>query len=264
MFRQISDLKNYVLAARDGEIGRCKDFLFDDRTWVVRYMVADTRKWLPGRKVLISPVSLGTPNWDKSLFPVNLTKKQVEESPPLEEDQPVSQRYEETFLSYYHYPYYWAEPLGYQAVPTPGVIPVTREERPEEQKIPERAVHLHSAGEVTGYYIQAKDEEIGHVEEFLLDDSAWAIRYIVVDTTNWLPGRKVLVATDWFQDVSWPQRKVYVDLARQEIKESPEYRPGMMNRDYEEKLFRHFNARPYWEARPQGDVLKRGTRMPPD
>lgn len=269
MYRQISELRNYVLEATDGELGRCKDFLFDDRSWTIRYMVADTRKWLPGRKVLISPVSLGTPDWGRSRFPVNLTQEQVKESPPLEEDQPVSQHYEQRLLSYYHYPYYWAGPLawGYQAMPSPVVGPVKREvsKQPEEPEIPERTAHLRSAHEVKGYHLQAQDDEIGHVEDFLVDDQTWRIRYIIVDTSNWLPGRKVLVATDWFQDVSWHQRHVYVDLTRREVKESPEYREGVMDRSYEERLFGHYGARPYWKGRSPEEVLKEGTtRLPPD
>jgi hypothetical protein len=269
MFRRISDLKNYVLEARDGDLGRCKDFLFYDRSWTIRYMVADTRKWLPGRKVLISPISLGTPEWERSRFPVKLTQQQVQESPRLEEDQPVSQHYEQRLLSYYRYPYYWAGPLawGYQAMPPPVESPVKREvsRQPEEAKIPERAAHLRSAHEVKGYHLQAQDDDIGHVEDFLVDDQTWRIHYLIVDTSNWLPGRKVLVATDWFQGVNWPQREVYVELTRREVEESPEYRSGRINRGYEEELFGHYGARPYWRGRSEEEVLKKGiTRLPPD
>ena len=97
MLRNVSTILNFVLLAEDGEIGRCKDFLFDDEKWAIRYMVADTRKWLPGRKVLISPMSLGAVDWSTRLFQVELTRRQVEDSPPLEEDAPVSRQYEMMF-----------------------------------------------------------------------------------------------------------------------------------------------------------------------
>jgi hypothetical protein len=269
MLRQISELKNYVLEAKDGELGRCKDFLFDDRSWTVRYMVADTHKWLPGRKVLISPVSLDMPKWDSSRFPVKLTQQQVKESPPLEDEQPVSQRYEQRLLTYYHYPYYWQGHLawGYHAIPSSVVNSAPRQvlDPSAQPEIPEDAAHLRSAREVDGYYVQAKDENIGQVEDFLVDDSSWHIRYVIVDTSNWLAGRRVLVATNWFHDVNWPQRQVYVELTRQEVKKGPEYRKGRMDRGYEEELFRHYKARPYWKGRSQEEVLEKGiTRLSPD
>ena len=94
MLRNVSIILNFSLLAEDGEIGRCKDFLFDDEKWAIRYMVADTRKWLPGRKVLISPISLGAVDWSTRLFQVELTRRQVEDSPLLDEDAPVSRQYE--------------------------------------------------------------------------------------------------------------------------------------------------------------------------
>jgi stress response protein YsnF len=266
MLRQITELRNYVLEAEDGELGRCKDFLFDSRSWTARYMVADTRKWLPGRKVLIPPVSLGAPQWKNSRFPVKLTRRQVEESPSLEEDLPVSRRYEEQLLAYYHHPYYWIGPMtwGYHRMPPP-VAAQSRSEGPVQDEISDSEAHLRSAAEVEGYRIQASDDGIGHVEDFLIDDSDWRIRYVVVDTVNWLPGRKVLVATEWFQDVSWPKQEIRVDLTRKQVKESPEFKPGAADRRYEETLFGHYRARPYWEARSQAGILKQGkTRLPPD
>ena len=58
-------------------------------------------------------------------------------------------------------------------------------------------VHLRSANKVTGYRIGATDGDIGHVEDFIIDDETWEIRYMVVDTQNWWPGKKVLVAPQW-------------------------------------------------------------------
>jgi len=190
---------------------------------------------------------------------------QVKESPPIEEDQPVSRRHEQRLLSHYHY-HYWTGPLtwGHHHIPSLAAVP-NKSVAPEPEKIPEKAAHLRSAGEVDGYSVQAKDDGIGHVEDFLVDDADWRLRYVIVDTVNWLPGRKVLVATGWFKDVSWAKREVRVDLTRAQVKDSPEFRPGTMNRRYEEQLFRHFGAEPYWEAQSQEDVLKVGaTRLPPD
>ena len=56
MLRKMKDLKGFSIGARDGDIGEANDFIFDDKNWTVRYLVADTNRWLPGRKVLISPI----------------------------------------------------------------------------------------------------------------------------------------------------------------------------------------------------------------
>ena len=63
--------------------------------------------------------------------------------------------------------------------------------------------HLRSSAAVTGYHIQATDGDIGHVEDFLLDDRSWTIRFMVVDTTNWWAGEKVLIAPAWIERVDW-------------------------------------------------------------
>ena len=86
------------------------------------------------------------------------------------------------------------------------------------------------------------DGEIGHVEDFIIDDETWAIRYLIVDTHNWWPGKKVLVSPQWIERVSWGERKVFVNLSREAIKQSPEYTDeSLLTRDYEIGLHRHYN-----------------------
>ena len=240
MLRSVNELYNYVLEAKDGDIGRCKDFLFDDELWTIRYMVADTGKWLPGRKVLISPVSLGPPislspqNLPRDLFPVKLTREKIKNSPSLDSDAPVSRQYESQWLSYYGFPYYW----GGDADENDSHFRFTAKGDP----------HLRSATEVMGYHIQAKDDEIGHVEDFLLDDETWIIHYMVVDTRNWLPGRKVLVTPAWIDSVDWGRKNVSVDLTREQVKNSPKYDPSIpVTREYEEGVYEFYDRPKYWE-----------------
>jgi hypothetical protein len=107
--------------------------------------------------------------------------------------------------------------------------------------------HLRSTEAVTGYHIEAADGEIGHVDGFVVDDEAWAIRYIEVATRNWLPGKKVLVSPAWIERVSWTDSAVYTALSREAIKEGPEYiesRP--ITREYENRLHLHYGRPPYW------------------
>jgi len=248
MLRSLSATENYVLSAKDGDIGRCKDFLFDDDFWTIRYMVADTGKWLPGRKVLISPISLGEPDWLQRRFSVSLTKEQIENSPPLDEHAPVSRRYEKRYFGYYYWPYYWTGGDIWGAAPYPPAVPVEYpEELEEEEKDPEKS-HLRSVKEVTGYDIQATDGRIGHVEDFIVDDETWTVRYMVVDTRKWLPGRKVLVSPEWIERIAWGEHTVSVDLSTEEIKQSPEYDPAEpVNREYELRLYDFYGRPTYWK-----------------
>jgi hypothetical protein len=251
MLRSLNEMINYQLSATNGEIGKCKDFLFDDEHWTIRYMVADTGRWLLGRKVLISPISIGEPDWRYQRFPVNLTKEQIENSPALDEHAPVSRQYERKYNNYYYWPYYWGGEYAWGPGPYPPPTPAFRMAEPvkdlEDEENPEEN-HLRSVKEVDGYHIQASDGDIGHVEDYIVQDKTWTIRYMVVDTRNWLPGRKVLVAPKWIESVDWVNRKVEVNLSTKEIKNSPEYDPSLpVNREYETRLYDFYGRPVYWE-----------------
>ena len=106
--------------------------------------------------------------------------------------------------------------------------------------------HLRSTREVTGYYIEASDGDIGHVEDFVVDDQTWSIRYVAVDTRNWLPGKKVVISPDWLQSINWSESKIRVDASRQAIENAPEYNEDELNRDYESRLYSHYRREGYW------------------
>jgi hypothetical protein len=108
--------------------------------------------------------------------------------------------------------------------------------------------HLRSTHDVTGHHIQARDGEIGHVDDFIIDDETWTIRYLVIDTRNWWPGKMVLVSPRWIDSIDWGQSKVFVNLHRDAIKQSPEYTEGsLITRDYEAGLHQHYNRLGYWD-----------------
>ncbi|MFZ0243505.1 MAG: PRC-barrel domain-containing protein [Desulfobacterales bacterium] len=256
MLHSLSDIRRSVLEAKDGEIGRCHDFLFDDRHWTIRYMVADTHKWLPGRKVLVSPISVGSPDWQGARLPVQLTREQIKQGPDLAEDQPVSRQYESLYFDYYNWPYYWMGPYPWGTHPEPQLLYVDQQVRRErEMELEHSDSHLRSAKEVEGYHIQATDGDIGHVEDFLADDRSWTIRYLVVDTRNWLPGRKVLIAADWFEEVRWADRTVTVGLRQGQVKESPVYHQGEpVDRGYERIVYNFYGLPPYWRPKMDNDA----------
>lgn len=252
MLRSLDEIRGYTLAARDGEFGRCKDFLFDDRSWVVRYMVADTGKWLPGRKVLLSPIFFGAVRWRDRHVAIDLTAKEIEEAPPLVEHAPVSRQHEKVYFDYYQFPYYWAGTDFWGSYPTPQLLGSATERAAAEdagESVDEEDRYLRSAREVEGYRIRAADGEIGHVEDFILDDETWRIRYLVVDTRNWLPGgKKVLVSPDWVEAVDWVEGSVSVPLDVDSVKNSPEFDPrAPVNREYEATLYDFYGRPYYWE-----------------
>lgn len=249
MLRSLKEIRGYVLGAQDGEIGRCSDFLFDDRDWTVRYVVADTRMWLPGRKVLISPISIGNADASSQTLSVGLTRAQIKDAPPLDEDAPVSRRYEIVFNKYYDWAGYWGGPSVWGPHLYPRLLTRAREEIHRDMEEIEDNITLRSAREVMGYDIQATDDSIGHVEDYVVDIETWIIRYLVIDTRNWLPGgKKVLISPAWAEDVEWRRHRVMVSLTRAHVERSPEFDPSLpVNRKYEVTLYDYYGRPYYWQ-----------------
>ena len=247
MLKSITHLQGITIQATDGDIGKVDQFYFDDETWAIRYLVVNTSRWLDGRLVLISPIALTQRYWESKRLDVALTKKQIEDSPPIDTHKPVSRQHEAMFLGYYGYPYYWVGP-NYPAGLAAQREAVTEAEASQGRAGKESAdSHLRSTNEVTGYYIEATDGEIGHVKDFIVDDETWAIRYLEVATRNWWPGKKVLVSPAWIDNVSWPYSKVYVDLSRESIKNGPEWgESDTVTREYENRLHNYYARSPYW------------------
>jgi len=251
MLRSLKSLRRYRIAARDGEIGEIYDFFFDEELWTVRYLVVDNGRWLPGRKVLLSPHVIGQPVPDASNVPVDMTREQVESSPEIDTDKPVSRQREIELYQHYGWSPYWsgagmgAVPMGPVAAPPLAAIPEPTGGTEEKQK---GDPHLRSTQEVAGYHIQASDGSIGHVEDFVVDDVTWDLRYLVVDTRNWLPGRKVLISPQWIvAPISWAESTVNVILTREQVKESPVFDPAApVNREYEARLYDYYGRPSYW------------------
>ena len=243
MLRSVKELHDYAVRALDGDIGSVYALLFDDQTWEIRYLVCDVGVWLPGRRVLLVPAVLEQPHYDTQMIPVGLTKEQVENSPDIDTDMPVERQYEIVLHRYYNWPAYWGalEPVGAVSPPLPAMAMGEMEDEPGGDP------HLRSTREVIGYYIQAQDGDIGHVEDFIVDDEGWVVRYMIIDTRNWWPGKKVLVAPSWITDIRWGEAQVQVDMTRDQVKNSPEFDPAAsVNRVYEERLFDYYGRPKYW------------------
>jgi hypothetical protein len=245
MLSNAKTLKGYRLNSLNGEIGKVKEFYFDDRHWTIRYLVADTGNWLTGRQVLISPYALVAVRTEEQHITIDLTKKQIENSPSLNADKPVSRQFEESYSGYYGYPMYWSGLNLWGLYPYVVRDPAQwKHPTPGEKKWD---AHLRSTHAVAGYHIQAADGEIGHIEDFVIDDETWAIRYLIIATLNWWPGKQVLVSPQWIERVSWEESKVFVNLSRETIKQSPAYEwSSPITRGYETRLHQHYEREGYW------------------
>lgn len=248
MLRLLEPLLGYEIEATDGEIGRVHDILFDDRSWKVRYLVVDTGKWLSGRRVLISTEVVKTPNWSSERVPVELTKKQIEESPDVDTKVPNVAYPLEGLVGLHAY-YGWAPWWGAEWVPSP--IPPAGPGLGEtsDQAAKRGDPHLRGVREVVDYRIAAKDGDIGHVEDFIAELDDWVIRYLVIDTRNWIPGRKVLSAPNWVEDISWADRHVRMGMTKKQIEDSPKFDPSKpINREYELRLYDYYGRPVYWAS----------------
>jgi hypothetical protein len=259
MLRNMKDMEDYTIGATDGVIGRVKDFYFDDDAWVIRYLVVDAGEGR--RKVLISPISIGQPNWSEKILPVALTRTQVAHSPDIDidTDKPVSRQQEMGYLGYYGYGSYWGGGGLWGAGIYPDVLQAglqNRGTRTDKSAGHAGAVvgqdqhddpHLRSGNAIMRYYVHASDGDMGHVEGFLVDEKSWAIRYLIVNTSNWWLGHKVLIAPQWIDHVDWLESTVSVGLTREAIKRSPPYdaaRP--LDREQEVGIHTHYGRTGYW------------------
>ena len=248
MLRSLKELEEYRVAATDGDVGRVVNFLFDDQRWAIRHLVVATGGFFSERKVLISPISFREVDWATHLFHLALTRDSIRNSPLIDADRPVSRQREQEYYQYYRYPHYW----GYMGVWGTGYYPsvlasAQSDARPEHADRDSGDVHLRSVKDVCGYHVQGSDDAVGFVDDFLFDDETWEVRYLVVDTSHWWWGHRVLVAPRWASDVSWAQRKVFLNLSREAIKGSPSWDPtSVVRREYEARVHDYYGLRGYW------------------
>lgn len=273
MLRELKQMEKFKIGATDGDIGSVKDFYFDDDAWVIRYVVVETGDWLLSRKVLVFAHAIEHPDWENKILPTTVCLDQIRNSPDIDTKKPVSRQHEIRYLEYYGYPYYWD---GLDMFPSSGMpdmyLPRAVRSDGERTAIKKASVahekklraehrnddpHLRSCEAVTGYYIHAIDGEIGHVHGYLIDEGSWAIRYVIVDTSNWWLGHKVVIAPEWFQDIDWAQKKVSVDLLRHSVEHSPSYSETIQfDRQQEAALYAHYKRVGYW---PAEDVVEQAT-----
>lgn len=231
MLRHTKDIRGFKLDASDGELGKVKEFLIDDLVWRVRYLIADTGRWIPGRLVLISPTSLGVADEKSKTITVNLAKDTIKKSPSIVTDRPVSRQNEIMLADYYGWPTYWEK--------------VTRESAGDPT--------LRSSKEIIGYDVVALDSPAGKIDNIIIDDLSWDVRYMIVDTKKIGQGRKVLIALEWVTLIDEKEKKILVDVPQDMINDAPIYSPEKpINRAIEAELFDYYKKKYYWEDEIHG------------
>lgn len=235
---RLHDLTRQDLTSRDGGTSTVVSVYFDDQDWVVRYFIVRLGGSVPGREVLVPPsATRRLPHQPDSLF-LTLTRSELENAPPADSQLPASRHYELQIRSqngdrtsrpgqdstrpWDFVCFGWPPHLPQGRLFDPTID--TRRQAPPNHPIAKaKQPHLHSSRTVTGYHIHARDGEIGHVEDFILEEPDWTVRYLAVNTRNWLPGKHVLIPPARVIDLNWALRLVIVDLDRETILNAPSY-----------------------------------------
>lgn len=225
MHHSVNLLYGDKLAASDGEIGQVKDLYVDDQCWAVRYLVVDTGSWLSGRLVLLPPHALGSLDRSGTHLQVRLTRRQIEESPAIATQKPVSRQFEQLYYQHYGLPFYWfgGGMWGMGPFPILDTLPdqVAGEAISAHPSEAPGDPHLRSTLAVDGYQIQASDGPIGQVSDFMLDDQSWSIRQLVVTTGSWFSGKKVVIPTSFVERVSFTESRFFLNMTQASVAESP-------------------------------------------
>jgi uncharacterized protein YrrD len=256
MLHTLNDLEGFAIQAIDGNIGKIKDFYFDDRRWVIRHLVVEIGSLLESHKVLLSPVHIKHLNREDKTILVDLSVDDIKTSPHIDTDRPVSQQYEIDYLSYYGYAFYWGTNSLWDSNSDPKALTATGENPKAAETFAAIDTvrrmhgdrHLRSCNEIVNYHIQASDGEIGHLQGMMIDEDTWAIRYFIANTSNWWLGHQVLIDPQEVQDISWGNAKIYVNMTQQQIQSAPMFDPEVpLNRQKELGVYLHYGRDGYWE-----------------
>jgi hypothetical protein len=254
MLRSTKEIIDYKILALDGEIGKVADFYLEEEAWTIRYLVVDLGFWILGRKVLLSPAALGKPDWSSQVFPVTLSKDQIEKSPDIDTHKPISRAHEISLGNYYRWPFYWSQLHSMAAAPIVSPIAVKesdvdrQDERAEIEPDPDESAQykLRSFLELVNYQVDGLDGSLGQVHDFIVDDDTWIIRYLVLDADELARNKKILISPLWLRSVSYQEESVQIDLSQDSVIHSPDFDPEKpIQRKYEEIIY-DYHGRPYY------------------
>jgi len=242
MLRLFKALQKHETRGRDGALGHVRDIFFQDEHWEIRYFVVDVGGWMHRKEVLLSPVAvIKEPSGNPEEISFILSKDEIRCSPPVDTQKPVSRQHEADLYRYYGWTPYWSgfAPLDLGAMGAAiglegllAAVPIAgKEPLSDSSPVADEAKgdpHLRSLRHTAHSIIEAVDGSVGHVTDALVDDTAWTLPYLVVNTSNWLPGRTVVVPTSRVSRISWAESTVNVSLTRAEIEASPHFDKGSL------------------------------------
>jgi len=235
MLRLLGIVRDCTVHAIDGDFGSVQDFYFDVAEWTIRYLVVDTGGWLPGRQVVISPSAVTECNWEGRAFSLDLTKKQIENSPSVDTHQPVTRRHEHELAEHFRWPTWWG---GTGAALMAVWASLTDPDAAEADKA---EADLDSTRAMAGYHVLAGEETIGRIEDLVVDDATWRIRYLVVDTRECLRGHSVLLSSRWITALDWRESHIHVTPTAEQIRCAPVFDPAQpITREDEQSLCDHY------------------------
>jgi len=225
MLINISELIGRHMEALDGEAGTIEDLYFEDLTWIIRYLIVRTGKWLSGRKVLLSPRCLANKPGKTGPFKVNLTQDQIRNSPDINTEKPVYRQQEIEIAEYYPGLDYWGKGSYAGGVANASIILDKQiiKKAFKKDNGPAVDLHLQSVRHMTGYRVHATDGEIGHAGDFIVDEATWKLEYLVVETHHLFRDKQVLVPVGDISKEQWSNAEIYVNIPRSSLKNSLAY-----------------------------------------
>lgn len=230
MKHNVENIVGWELGALDGEIGKIKELYFEDQSWTIRYLIVETGSWLLGRKVLISPEAVVRVDIKNEIIEVKLTKEQIENSPDVNSDKPVSRQHEDELYQYYGIGNYWMGSLWSGGMGTSGMmrtstLPLEDEIRKSELKENDAVMdtHLRSTHSVKGYNVKSAGNELGEVEDFIFDDATWKIDFVIVKTGGWFSEKMILIESNVVKEINWKNSCLNVSATTDDLKNNGEY-----------------------------------------
>lgn len=212
MLRTTHELLRHDVQATDGAIGTIRDFLFDDSSWTVRNIIVDTNGLLAHHDVLITPDHVVDLKFPAESMVLNLTKADVEGAADAATSPPVS-----------------------------------KQDGDGQAGVSNGDPHLRSVREVATYRVAAMDAAMGDVRDLVIETSTWTIRYLIVDTGEWLGNKLVLLGPNAITAIAWRDQAIETNLTADAIRHCPAYDgQAELTRDYEAFLHDYYGWPPYW------------------
>lgn len=227
MLAFVSELRECRIEALDGEMGKVQDLFFDDRHWAVRYVLIDTGKILPGKKVMLSPASFDNLDIEEKRLHVHYDKEKIRKSPDVSETVSMTNEHETQLADYYGWSKYWLDNMMWGIGGSPIAEKIEEMHPPNlnrEVDLPTSAEYsLRSAREAKGVRVHANDGRLGEVMDAIFDTRNWAVQSLVVKITHQPELGLMLLSPNELSGAEWTEGDLYFDGTVDQFKERPIY-----------------------------------------